>query len=179
MDFGLSVGLSPRLTQDGFSFSGGLTPWLSAMPAGPESELYFSALVSIDYGDEAWTYSIEPQRFDVLFRPAPGTSIRVGRQAWSDSAGLVASGFFDGFTAQTLWGRARISLASLYTGLMLKGSSNVLMSNADLADRDDGSVGFAPARSVMALTMSVPGAVSFFADTIAQFDARRSEEHTF
>jgi hypothetical protein len=174
-DFGAALGLSPKATEDGFSLSLGLTPWLSSIPAGgagADTELYLSAALSVSYKDDAWSFGIAPRRFDILLKPAPGTSVRLGRQAYGDSAGMIASGLYDGFSLNSSWGKARLSLSSLYAGLLDKAGSTVLMSGADLSDRDDGSLYFAPPRALMAVGLSFPGSLTYFVDAIAQFDAR-------
>lgn len=174
-DFGAALGLSPKLSEDGFSLSMGLTPWLSSIPAGgagDDSELFLSAALSVSYKDDAWSFGIAPRRFDILLKPAPGTSVRLGRQEYSDDAGMIASGLYDGFSLFSSWGSAKLSLSSLYAGLLDKAGSTVLMSGADLSDRDDGSLYFAPPRVLMAVGLSFPGGITYFLDAIAQFDAR-------
>jgi hypothetical protein len=85
---------------------------------------------------------------------------------------MIASGLYDGFSLNSSWGKARLSLSSLYAGLLDKAGSTVLMSGADLSDRDDGSLYFAPPRALMAVGLSFPGSLTYFVDAIAQFDAR-------
>ncbi|HAE21280.1 MAG TPA: hypothetical protein DCG47_03020 [Spirochaetaceae bacterium] len=176
-DFGAALGLSPKVSEDGFSISMGLTPWLSSIPAGgagADTELYLSAALTLSYKDDAWSFGFAPRRFDILLKPAAGTSIRIGRQNYADSAGMIASGLYDGFSLNSSWGSARLSLASLYAGLLDKNGSTVVMSGADLSERADTSVYFAPPRALMAASLSFPGTVTYFVDAIAQFDARGS-----
>ncbi len=173
LDFGSLVGLTPSYGDDGLGFSAGLTPWMSAALGG-ESELYLSGSFSVDLADGEWTFGFAPERTELILRPVAGTEIRAGRIRYSDGAGLALSGLYDGFSAQTIFGGVNLRLGALYGGLLDKENSELLLSGADVADYADDSVPFAPRRLVMAAGASFPGAISWFADALAQFDARGS-----
>jgi hypothetical protein len=173
VDFGALVGATPSYGHGGFKFSTGLTPWLSA-PLGGESELYLSGSFSVDLVDGVWTFGFAPERSELVLRPVAGTEIRAGRIRYADDAGLVVSGLYDGFSAQTILKGVDIRLGGLYGGLQDKKHSMLLMSGADMADYGDDTVLFAPRRIVMAASATIPGTISWFADALAQFDTRGS-----
>lgn len=173
MDFGSLVGIAPSYGDDGLALSFGLTPWMSASLGG-ESELYLSGSFSVDLSDGAWTFGFAPERAELVLRPVAGTEIHAGRLRYADDAGLVVSGLYDGFSAQTIFGGVNIKLGALYGGLQDKVTSELLMSGADVADYADDSVLFAPRRIVMAASATIPGTIAWFADALAQFDTRGS-----
>jgi hypothetical protein len=173
VDFGTLVGIAPSYGDGGFEFSTGLTPWLSAALGG-ESELYLSASLYLDLEDETWDFGFAPQRFEMILRPVAGTVIRAGRLQYTDRAGIVISGLYDGFRAQTPFAGLNLDLGALYGGLQDKKNSTLLLSGADIADLADDSVWFAPGRVVFSAAVSKPGTVTFFANALGQFDTRGS-----
>lgn len=174
LDFGTLLGIAPSYGDDGLALSVGLTPWFS-MALGGESELYLSGSFSVDLSEETWTYGFAPERSELVMRPVAGTEIHFGRIYYADDAGLVVSGLYDGFSARTTFKGIDIKLGALYGGLEDKVDSKLLISGADIADYGDDTVLFAPRRIVMAASASIPGAIAWFADALAQFDTRGSD----
>lgn len=173
LDFGTLLGVAPSYGDDGLALSVGLTPWFS-MALGGESELYLSGSFSVDLSEETWSYGFVPERAELVMRPVAGTEIRAGRIRYADDAGLVISGLYDGFSARTIFNGISVRFGALYGGLQDKKKSELLISGADVTDYGDDTVLFAPRRIVMAASATIPGSIAWFADALAQFDARGS-----
>ncbi|AEF81259.1 hypothetical protein [Leadbettera azotonutricia] len=188
-DFGIVASTEPGYYSpegEGFFFNNSLTPWLSA-PLGSKANLYLSLKASLDYEKEEWDLPLllELGRTEFTYRPSSTVSLALGRHAFGDSAGLIASGLFDGLSGSFAIGGARLGAGVYYTGLLYKGTSQILLSDRDKIlfsqvplDYNDMDTYFGSRRLVAALSGEFPslGARSSLAlDLIAQFDLNESD----
>ncbi|MDR1931263.1 MAG: hypothetical protein LBQ57_00430 [Spirochaetales bacterium] len=191
-DFGLLVNAAPEYISDeegkGFNFTGSLTPWFSAAP-GEKISLYLSGKITQEYEYEtkAWTDPVlfELERTELNFRPAAAVYLSLGRQRYTDSAGMIASGLFDGLSASVGLGGARLFLGGFYTGFLYKETAEILMTPADLSayaaplSYDDFDTYFASRRFFVPLTLELPDLtprLNFSLTALAQFDLNNYEE---
>jgi hypothetical protein len=137
-DFGIALAPAGDYVSDavgaGFSFSGSLTPWLSAAP-GEVISLYLSAKATFAYEPRnnglAWPPLFELERTELNLRPAQSVYLTFGRQHYRDAGGMIASGLFDGIFGSIGFGPALLSLGALYTGFQYKETAEILMTAED------------------------------------------------
>ena len=159
-------------------------PWVS-VPLG-ESELYVSAGVHANFGDET---IIAPDLFRLEFssRIASMLTLRLGRINWLDPSGFVAKGRFDGLDVFFDSGRIRLGISGLYTGLLFKDAVEINVSPTDSADYDSAfdwgdfsNTYFAPRRAIASLYGEFPGFLAdrsrLFAGIMGQFDLSDADE---
>jgi hypothetical protein len=190
-DYGLVLGTEGEYTRslvpEGFSVTGTLSPWVSAVLTG-KIDLYASGKMTADYQEnrgppESWFFELE--RTELNLRPAPGLYLGLGRLRFGDPAGLVAAGLFDGLNGSLKLGLCRLSLGAYYTGLLSKETAKIVLSPGDL-ERDEkpldaeGLAGyFASRRVLLALTGEFPdltSRTSLSAQALAQFDLNGDSE---
>jgi hypothetical protein len=130
-------------------------------------------------------YVLEMERTELTLRPASGLYLSLGRQRFGDTAGLVASGLFDGADFSMKLGMSRLSLGLYYTGLLYKETANILLTQGDRERYEkpldaDGFEGyFASRRMLMALTADFPdltSRTSLTAQALAQVDVNDDSE---
>jgi hypothetical protein len=137
-DFGIVLAPTGDYVSDtagsGLSFTGALTPWLSAAP-GEIISLYFSAKATFAYEPRddglAWPPLFELERTELSIRPAQAVYLTIGRQRYRDAGGMIASGLFDGISGSAGFGWALFSLGALYTGFQYKETAEILMTAED------------------------------------------------
>ncbi len=157
-----------------------------------EQRLKVAAWVAVDFSPQltldaqvSYLFTNEPLHLvDVDFltlsctRPLAADKVlswSLGRQVWSDPTALILDHRADGLSATLGTPLLRANLKAAYTGLVLKPDANVSMSAADLADKDDDDVFFAPSRVLAGVEVAFPELFSrqtpllFF---LAQFDLR-------
>jgi hypothetical protein len=153
---------------------------------GSKANLYLSLKTSLDYEREEWDLPmlLELRRTEFVYRPSTTVSLALGRHAFGDSAGLIASGLFDGLSGSFAIGGARLGAGVYYTGLLYKGTSQILLSDRDKIlsqvplDYSDMDTYFGSRRLAAALSGEFPslGVRSSLAlDLIAQFDLNESD----
>jgi hypothetical protein len=64
---------------------------------------------------------------------SPSLYLRLGRQRFQDSTGLVAAGLFDGLRAGFSAGGSRFTAGAWYTGLLYKDTADIVMTDRDQA----------------------------------------------
>jgi hypothetical protein len=195
LDYGLVAGTEPEFvfqSDEGgaFTWKNSLSPWFST-PLGSKATAYLSFKTSFDRGrQEEWGWDwppvVEPERFEITYRPSSISSLTLGRQPYRDSAGLITSGFFDGFSGSVgLGGKARLSAGVYYTGLLYKETAKILMTPNDLAlysrklDYADWDTYFASRRLLGTIRGELPSLSprsSLTLDLIAQVDQNTSPD---
>jgi hypothetical protein len=172
-DFGLLLATEGEYISDedgkGFGFTGGLTPWLSAAP-GETFSLYLSGKLSFEYeyATKAWADPVlaELERAELAFRPGAEFSLTLGRQLYRDSAGMIASGLFDGLSGAFGFGWGRLVIGGFYTGFQYKERAEILMSQEDRdsygldLDYNDLDTYFASRRMLIPLCLEFPDLAS-------------------
>ncbi|TVR58729.1 MAG: hypothetical protein EA426_09225 [Spirochaetaceae bacterium] len=102
----------------------------------------------------------------------------VGRFAVEDPTGSVFSHAIDGVSLRTAFPSVVMSFAGGYTGFLLKGTSRILVSDADRLDEADTTVMFAPARVISLFDMTFPesiGSQTVVLGVVGNFDLRSVE----
>jgi hypothetical protein len=158
-DFGLLVNAAPGYESGEGSFTGSLSPWLSAS-FGERGGLYVSGKLAAGYedgGPERPFPLAELERTELRIVFSPGLGLRLGRQRYRDPGGVLASGLFDGLSGTAAAGGARLYLGVLYTGLVYKKTAEILMSAGDREGYHDGGTYFAPRRVLVPVTAEFPG----------------------
>ncbi|MFO8065428.1 MAG: hypothetical protein R6V29_12460, partial [Spirochaetia bacterium] len=100
---------------------------------------------------------------------------RAGRFRLRDFSGVLLNERADGARISFETGPGDLTLAGGYTGLLLKESSNLLLSRADVGDSADDDVYFAPPRALGVFELSLPeifGRQSINVTLIGQGDLR-------
>jgi hypothetical protein len=144
-----------------FSYTPVASPWVSG-PLGKVFSLYLSGSVGFDFagdseGAAAWR---EPPALPELGRTeftwtvSPSLYLRLGRQRFQDSGGLIAAGLFDGLSAGFSAAGSRFSAGAWYTGLLYKGTAEIVMTGRDQAAYQqpfalDGEDGYFASRRAM------------------------------
>jgi hypothetical protein len=185
VDFGLTLGTegayNDNLKTEGFSVTATASPWVSAVLT-ETINLYASGKLTFAYeekDDPPSRIFFEVERTEMNLRPVPGIFLTLGRQRFEDSAGLVASGLFDGASGSMKLGISRLSLGAYYTGLLYKETAKIIMTGGDLArygksfDSEGLDGYFASRRGLLALTGEFPdltSRTSLEAQVLAQFD---------
>jgi hypothetical protein len=153
----------PAAQGEGLGFTGSLAPWVySAL--GAKGGLYLSGKLSLSYDGAALSRPLlaELERCEFSILPVPSLYLAFGRQRYRDSAGMVASGFFDGFSGALSLRRLRLSLGAFYTGLLYKKSAEIVMTEEDLhrynlsLSYDEMETYFASRRLFFPLTVEFP-----------------------
>lgn len=184
-DFGLILGMegeyADNFSPEGFSVTATASPWFSAV-LSEAIDVYVSGKMTFEYEENQeppQAYFFEAERAEFSLRPAPGVYVSLGRRRFEDSAGLVASGLFDGAGGSVKLGMSRLSLGAYYTGLLYKETAKILMTPGDLErygktfDADGLKGYFASRRALLALTGEFPDLTSrtgLSAQVLAQFD---------
>ncbi|WP_010258112.1 hypothetical protein [Treponema primitia] len=181
-DFGVVFGGTPgydSTTDPGFVLTGNVHPWVSAI-LSPTVNLYVSAALSLSYEHEdPQPFLPELDRTELVWQPAPAALVQFGRQRFWDSAGLIATGLFDGARVSRGYEKARFSLGAFYTGLLYKETVEILMTGPDRSDYtekfsyDDPANYFASRRVVVPLSVEFPDLTlrsSLNLNVIGQFD---------
>jgi hypothetical protein len=93
--------------------------------------------------------------------PTPDTGISLfrfslGRTVFSDFTALVIDHKGDGFSLGFEYPVASVNVSLAYTGLVLKGSSTISLSRADVADAASSSILFAPPRLLEMVQVTFP-----------------------
>jgi hypothetical protein len=185
VDYGVVLGgdgeYAEALNPEGFSFTGSLRPWFSAVFT-EKIDMYVSGRMAFEYREErdpAGSCFFEPERTEINFRPGSAVYVTLGRQRFQDAAALIASGLFDGAGGSVKLGICRLSLGAFYTGLLFKETSKIILTRSDLdryeKPRDSGGLDgyFASRRTLLALTGEFPdltARTSLTAQVLAQFD---------
>jgi hypothetical protein len=168
-DFGLLLGAeggyAEGISPEGFSITGTASPWFSAVVT-EKINLYMLGKVTVEYAakdDPPESFFFEMGRAEANFRPVPGVSVNLGRRRFGDSAGMIASGLFDGLGGSVSLGSCTLSLDAFYTGLLYKETAKILMTESDRTTYrktfdDHGLEGyFASRRILLALGGEFPG----------------------
>jgi hypothetical protein len=190
-DFGIILGTEGayhgNLKTEGFSVTATASPWVSAV-LGETIDLYVSGKMTFTYEENEEppeSYFFEAERAEMNLRPAPGVFLTLGRQRFGDSAGLAASGLFDGASGSVKLGMSRLSLGAYYTGLLYKETAKIIMTGGDLErygksfDAEGFEGYFASRRVLLALTGQFPDLTSrtgLEAQALAQFDLNGDSE---
>jgi hypothetical protein len=144
-------------------FTGSLSPWFSAA-IGESLSLYVSGKLSFEYEEGSWVSPllVELERTEFNFHPSPVWQVSLGRQRYRDYGGMIAGGLFDGLSASGGLGRFRLFAGAFYTGLLYKGTAEILMTASD-RDRyaapleyGDFDTYFAPRRILIPLGIEFP-----------------------
>jgi hypothetical protein len=201
LDFGLTLiqevqtsgGVSGSAGGDAaFSYTPVFSPWVSG-PLGRAFSLYLSGSVGFDYaadsgGNSAWRDPpVLPElgRTELTWTASPSLYVRLGRQHFQDPAGLVAAGLFDGLNAGFSATGSRFSAGAWYTGLLYKGTADIVMTSRDQAayekpfalNGDDGY--FASRRVMVSFEWEKPDLdprSSLALGFLAQFDANGDDD---
>jgi hypothetical protein len=137
VDYGLVLGGEGEYDQvmepAEFSLTGTAVPWVSAV-LNEKIDGYLSGKLTFQYlqKQESPSPFFEVERFEIHFRPAPPLYVSLGRQSFQDSAGMIASGLFDGLSAALSLEAGRFSLGAFYTGLLYKETAEILMTGSDI-----------------------------------------------
>jgi hypothetical protein len=190
-DFGLILGTEgvyrDNLNPEDFSATASASPWVSSVLSGT-TDLYVSGKMSFEYQEAEEPpelYFFEMERTELNLRPGPGIFLTLGRQRFEDSAGLVASGLFDGAGLSVNPGTGRLSLGAYYTGLLYKETAKILMTGGDAGryakplDKKGLEGYFASRRVLLALTGEFPDLTSragLEVQALAQFDVNGGED---
>jgi hypothetical protein len=187
-DFGLVFAPSAEYASggEGAVFNGSLTPWVSAAP-GEKTSLWFSGKLTFEYAGKNKTWERPPlfelERTELNFRPGPALYLSLGRQRYRDSAGMIASGLFDGISVAAGFSRARLFFGAFYTGLLYKKTAEILLTEGDreryARTLDYGSLEsyFASRRILVPLGLEFPDLsprLSLAFNLLAQFDVNGS-----
>lgn len=188
-DFGLLLSSEGEYVSQaegkGFGFTGGLTPWLSAA-FGETWILYLSGKFTFEYEyqTEAWAGPplVELERAEIAFRPVPEAYLALGRQSYHDSAGMIASGLFDGLSGAFSFGWGRIFAGGFYSGFQYKETAKILMTDEDRGryvlalDYNDMDTYFASRRVIVPVSVEFPdlaSRLSLSVSVLAQIDVNR------
>jgi hypothetical protein len=190
-DFGLVLGTegvyNDSLNPEGFSVNVTASPWVSAVWSGA-IDLYVSGKMTFQYEETKEppeAYFFEAERTELNARPAPGMYLGLGRRRFEDSAGLVATGLFDGAAFSAKFGMSYLSLGAYYTGLLYKETAKIFLTPGDIEryEKPLDSAGlegyFASRRVLLALTGEFPDLMSrmnLAAQALAQFDVNGDSE---
>jgi hypothetical protein len=185
VDFGLVLGAeseyADNFNPEGFSFTGNLSPWFSAVPS-EKINFHASGKLSFEYdenGEPPESYFFEMERTELIIHPVSAAYLSFGRRHFEDAAGLVASGLFDGAEGSVKLGMSRLSLGAFYTGLLYKETAKIIMTAGDFEryqkplDAPNLEGYFASRRILLALTGEFPDLTSRISLTVqglAQFD---------
>jgi hypothetical protein len=114
---------------------------------------FFLSLETVnENNDSGWTISspvISAAGF--FFRPLDNILLEAGRIKYQDHTGIIADGLFDGVHAVLLFPQYSISASVLYSGLLQKDQTKIIMSAADLMLYNDVENYFAPKKIFAAL----------------------------
>jgi hypothetical protein len=184
VDFGLVAGgeggYAEALSPEGFSATGTLSPWFSALLT-EKADLYVSGKMTLSYDENRGLepFLFEAERTELNLRPVSALYLTLGRQRFGDPAALIASGFFDGLSGGVKFGICRLSLGAFYTGLLYKETAKIIMTAGDFEryqkplDFPDLEGYFASRRLLVALTGEFPDLTprtSLAVQGLAQFD---------
>jgi hypothetical protein len=180
VDFGLNINQTPEYGVDAggkvFTYTGSYLPWFSAS-FSEKTSLYVSARLGTEsiYRASRWEHdvSFELDRMEINVRPRETVYLSFGRQRYQDSAGMVASGNFDGVQGTFGLGWARVTGGIFYTGLLDKKTTEILLTWQDLEDYQDSGEHFASRRLIMAAGGEFPdltSRTSLAVSALAQFD---------
>jgi hypothetical protein len=136
--------------------------------------------------DETWTPIPELYRFEFLLRPGQGKELHLGRTAFEESSGYIASGLFVGLSASFDAGKNNFTLGAFYTGFLYKKTAHIAVSDADMAvydtklDYEDIETYFAPRHALFGANGEFPGLIAQ-RDTLAlsllgQMDLSKADE---
>ena len=166
-----------------------IAPWFS-VPFN-NFELYVSAGLNTKIADETY-FAPELYRLEFSSQISPLFSFRVGRFNWQDVSGLIAKGRFDGADFLFDFGKVRLGLNALYTGLLFKDTADINVSPADTKDysatfdwADFADTYFAPRRLMASLYGEFPGFPAgrghLYVGLTAQFDLSDAADryHTY
>jgi hypothetical protein len=189
--YGLIFYFTPEFNGHGadedFIYSGGVSPWVSFL-IGENIDVYLSGSVVLRYSQPQNTWEVRPEltRFMVIWRPFPGLTVNGGRFRFDDFNQALAEGLFDGAAGMFALGNTRLSLGAYYTGLLFKGSADVVMTGEDILDygreldyNDFAGTYFASRRLLAAAAWEIPslfgGPHGLFLQGLAQFDLNGRE----
>ncbi len=185
-DFGLTLDNKSNLSFDS-SLSGTslsqedtLAAWFSAN-LGANTTLYAQGSYQFTL-DRYYLFDIDQLYVDTTQTNPLGYNgkftLRAGRIQDSDMSGKVLNGRLDGLKFELAYPREDVSMTFGYTGLMLKPTSTVVMSQMDNQDLGNSNILLGPPRLVAQTTVRFPNFVGFQTlsfDFIAQFDLRSSK----
>jgi hypothetical protein len=168
--------------EESSSFSGTLSPWLSASLGGG-ARFFVSGKVTFEYEEGEWAGVplAELERAELNLRPAGNLRLRLGRQFYRDNAGMIISGYFDGLNGSYRAGSALFRAGAFYTGLVYKKTAEILMTAEDRTaygeELDYGKPGsyFASRRVFFPLGLELSGSrLTLDLTVLAQFDLNGS-----
>ncbi|MCL1813542.1 MAG: hypothetical protein FWG29_08485 [Treponema sp.] len=186
LDMGLMLDQGGSYDQsEEVQYSGMLIPWFSAL-LGKASDLYISAGVTAKYEIREWQIIPELLRTELTLRMEENGELKIGRMAYSDPLGFVASGLFDGVRyVRDLNNGSMIGIGAWYTGLLYKKNAYITMTEDDLVKyntlveyADFSDTYFAPRRVIGALDWEHPGLGEFIRLNLAlvgQYDLSGKE----
>jgi hypothetical protein len=187
VDYGIILGAeggyNSAVTPEGLSAAGSLSPWFSAVLT-ERVDVYMSGKMTYRYEEKrepAGFFVFEPERAEINLRPLSAVHITLGRQWFHDSAGLAASGLFDGAGGRVNLGLCSLSLGVYYTGLLYKETAKILMTPGDLREYEKPLDGwgtyFASRRVLLTLAGEFPDltrTTSLSVEGLAQFDVNEA-----
>jgi hypothetical protein len=191
-DYGLIFYFTPEFNGPGedadFMYSGEISPWVSFL-LGENIDVYLSGGVVLRYRhpQDTWEWRPELTRFMVTWRPVSRLTVNAGRFHFSDFNQALAGGLFDGAAGMLALGNTRLSLGGYYTGLLFKGSADIVMTDEDISDygqevdyTDFGGTYFASRRLLAAAAWEIPslfgGPHGLFLQGLAQFDLNERKD---
>ncbi|MDR1108407.1 MAG: hypothetical protein LBL19_05170 [Spirochaetaceae bacterium] len=189
-DYGLIFHHTPELDARGkdvdYGYSGGIGPWVSFL-VGENIDVYLSGSFMVRYWQDTWEYRPELTRSLITWRASPSLTVSGGRFRFNDLNRVLAGGLFDGAAGTVVLGNTRLSLGAYYTGLLFKGTADVVMTaedgeeyNRELDYTDFAGTCFASRRLLAAAAWELPslggGPHGLFFQALAQFDLNGREE---
>jgi len=152
-----------------FDYTGVAIPRISGL-VGDSGDFYVSA--GLNFMNNPWSFTPELLRTDFNWRSG-GVDFTVGRMAYDDPLGYIASGLFDGGRVTFETDIGSFSVGAWYTGLLYKKRVNIEMTdneyaagNTDLDYDDFANSYFAPRRMLAAVDWEHNGLWEF---AIARF----------
>jgi hypothetical protein len=191
-DLGFLLNQKPLLEGAGgetsLSYTGVLVPWFSAV-LSENADLYLSGGITAEYDESAetsWQFLPELYRFEAVIHSG-SLNVGMGRLNFSDLSGYIASGLFDGVSANFTVGKTGLAFGAFYTGFLYKKTANITMTaedssiyNAELDYGDFSSSYFAARRAIGAAQWELSELLGEKNDLIlgilAQFDLNDTGE---
>ena len=177
VDFGLLLNQTPEYNQGGFSYSGGFSPWFSAV-LGKQIDLFISGNFKLDYDQNEFYFVPELGRTQLTFQPSSALLFELGRIPFNNFNTLIASGFFDGIRGIISTNDFQFSINGLYSGLLQKNTANINISADDVMEISDPDHYFASKRVLVSMSLGFPSVFSsrnsLDLGVLGQFDLRDS-----